>query len=119
LSTALAKRHGDAARGRTIVAHLGSGASLCAMQGLRRVATTMGLSALDGLMMGTRCGALDPGVLLYLLEVDGLAAKPLSRLGVSGRSASPKDLLAAEAEDPQARMALDLYVRRIVREIGP
>ncbi len=126
LSTALAERHGDAARGRTIVAHLGSGASLCAMQGLRSVATTMGFSALDGLMMGTRCGALDPGVLLYLLEVDGLDAKQLSHLlyresgllGVSGRSASVKDLLAIEAEDPQARMALDLYVRRIVREIG-
>ena len=126
LSTALAERHGDAARGRTIVAHLGSGASLCAMQGLRSVATTMGFSALDGLMMGTRCGALDPGVLLYLLEVDGLDAKQLSRLlyresgllGVSGRSASAKDLLAAEAQDPQAKMALDLYVRRIVREIG-
>ena len=108
LSTALAERHGDAARGRTIVAHLGSGASLCAMQGLRSVATTMGFSALDGLMMGTRCGALDPGVLLYLLEVDGLDAKQLSRLlyresgllGVSGRSASAKDLLAAEADGP-------------------
>ncbi len=126
LATALAERHGDAARGRTIVAHLGSGASLCAMQGLRSVGTTMGFSALDGLMMGTRCGALDPGVLLYLLEVDGLDAKQLSRLlyresgllGVSGRSASVKDLLAIEAEDLQARMALDLYVRRIVREIG-
>jgi acetate kinase len=126
LSTALAERHGDAAGGRTIVAHLGSGASLCAMQGLRSVATTMGFSALDGLMMGTRCGALDPGVLLYLLEVDGLDAKQLSRLlyresgllGVSGRSASVKDLLAIEAEDPRASMALDLYVRRIVREIG-
>jgi acetate kinase len=126
LSIALAERHGDAARGRTIVAHLGSGASLCAMQGLCSVGTTMGFSALDGLMMGTRCGTLDPGVLLYLLEVDGLDAKQLSRLlyresgllGVSGRSASVKDLLAIEAEDPQARMALDLYVRRIVREIG-
>ena len=125
-SIALAERHGNAARGRTIVAHLGSGASLCAMQGLRSVATTMGFSALDGLMMGTRSGALDPGVLLYLMEADGLNAKQLSRLlyresgllGVSGRSASPKDLLAAEAEDPRAAMALELYVRRIVREIG-
>jgi acetate kinase len=125
-ATVLAERHGDVARGRTIVAHLGSGASLCAMQGLRSVATTMGFSALDGLMMGTRCGALDPGVLLYLMEADGLDAKQLSRLlyresgllGVSGRSASPKDLLAAEADDPWARRALELYVRRIVREIG-
>ncbi len=126
LATALAERHGDAARGRTIVAHLGSGASLCAMQGLASVATTMGFSALDGLMMGTRCGALDPGVLLHLMQADGLDAKRLERLlyhesgllGVSGISASPKLLLAAEREDPRARAALALYLRRIVREVG-
>ena len=68
MTVALAERHGDAARGRTIVAHLGSGASLCAMHGLHSVATTMGFSALEGLMMGTRCGSLDPGVMLHLLE---------------------------------------------------
>ena len=68
MTIALAERHGDAARGRTIVAHLGSGASLCAMHGLKSVATTMGFSALDGLMMGTRCGSLDAGVLLHLIE---------------------------------------------------
>ena len=126
MATALAERHGDAARGRTIVAHLGSGASLCAMQGLASVATTMGFSALDGLMMGTRCGALDPGVLLHLMEVDGLDAKRLTHLlyhesgllGVSGRSASPQPLLAAEGDDPRAQAALALYVRRVVREIG-
>ncbi|MDT9096722.1 acetate kinase, partial [Escherichia coli] len=66
------ERHGELAHGRCIVAHLGSGASLCAMRGGRSVATTMGFSALDGLMMGTRCGALDPGALLYLMEVEGL-----------------------------------------------
>jgi acetate kinase len=126
MAIALAEQHGDAARGRTIVAHLGSGASLCAMQGLQSAATTMGFSALDGLMMGTRCGALDPGVLLHLLEVEGYDAPRLSHLlyhesgllGVSGLSPSPLPLLAAEATDARARAALALYVRRIVREIG-
>jgi acetate kinase len=126
MATALAERHGDAARGRTIVAHLGSGASLCAMQGLRSVATTMGFSALDGLMMGTRCGSVDPGVLLHLMEADDLDARRLAHLlyhesgllGVSGLSASPLPLLAAEATDERAHAALELYVRRVVREIG-
>jgi acetate kinase len=126
MAVALAEKHGDTARGRTIVAHLGSGASLCAMQGLRSVATTMGFSALDGLMMGTRCGSLDPGVLLYLLEAEKLAPEQIGHLlyresgllGVSGLSASPRDLLDAEPTNPQAKAALDLYVRRIVREIG-
>jgi acetate kinase len=126
LSVALAERHGHAARGRTIVAHLGSGASLCAMQGLRSVATTMGFSALEGLMMGTRCGSLDPGVLLYLLEVEKLALSDLTRLlyresgllGASGLSPSAQVLLEAEPRNPQARAALELWVRRVVREIG-
>lgn len=126
MTIALPERHGDAARGRTVVAHLGSGASLCAMHDLQSVATTMGFSAVDGLMMGTRCGSLDPGVLLYLLEVEKLGLKRLTHLlykesgllGVSGISASPKALLEAESMNPRARAALDLYVRRIVREIG-
>jgi acetate kinase len=126
MTVALPERHGDAARGRTIVAHLGSGASLCAMQNLKSVATTMGFSALDGLMMGTRCGSLDPGVILYLLEHDKLGVEDLTRLlykksgllGVSGLSSSPQALLEAEGTNPRARAALDLYVRRIVREIG-
>jgi acetate kinase len=126
MSVALAERHGEAARARTIVAHLGSGASLCAMQGLRSVATTMGFSALEGLMMGTRCGSLDPGVLLYLLEVEKLGLGELTQLlyrrsgllGASGLSASPKTLLEAESANPQARAALELWVRRVVREIG-
>jgi acetate kinase len=126
MAIALAERHGDSARGRTIVAHLGSGASLCAMHELRSVATTMGFSALDGLMMGTRSGSLDPGVLLHLMAAEGMDAARLTRLlyhesgllGVSGVSASPKDLLDIEDSNPRARAALDLYVRRIVREIG-
>lgn len=126
LAIALAERYGPAARGRTIVAHLGSGASLCAMEALSSVATTMGFSALDGLMMGTRCGAMAPGVLLHLLQVDKMGVQELEQLlyresgllGVSGLSPSPQVLLAAEDTNPRARMALDLYVRRIVREIG-
>jgi len=126
MAVALAERHGDCARGRTIVAHLGSGASLCAMRGLRSVATTMGFSALDGLMMGTRCGSLDPGVLLHLLESEGLSVEQVAHLlyhesgllGVSGLSPSPQPLLAAEATNPRAHAALELYVRCIVREIG-
>src|SRR5690606_21486242 len=79
-SIALARRHGDLARGRVLVAHIGSGASLCAMRGLRSVATTMGFSALDGLMMGTRCGSLDPGVVLSLLETGRFSLERLGQL---------------------------------------
>jgi acetate kinase len=126
MSVALAERHGGAARGRTIVAHLGSGASLCAMRELQSVATTMGFSALEGLMMGTRCGSLDPGVLLYLTQAEKLGASELERLlyresgllGVSGLSPSPQVLLEAEPRNPRARAALELWVRRVVREIG-
>ena len=126
MSVALAERHGDAARGRTIVAHLGSGASLCAMQGLQSVATTMGFSALDGLMMGTRCGALDPGAVLYLMEIEKLTLAQVGHvlyhesglLGLSGVSSDPRVLLAQEAGNARVQAALALYVRRIVREIG-
>jgi acetate kinase len=126
MAIALPQRHGSVARGRTIVAHLGSGASLCAMRGLQSVATTMGFSALDGLMMGTRCGSIDAGVLLHLLQVERMELADVVQLlyresgllGVSGLSASPRDLLEAEATTPRARTAMDLYVRRIVREIG-
>lgn len=130
MSHALPERHGDVARGRTLVAHLGSGASLCAMQGLRSVATTMGFSALDGLMMGTRCGALDPGALLYLMEIEKLSLQDVGQmlyhqsglLGVSGISPEPRHILPHEADagptGERARLALALYIRRIVREIG-
>ena len=130
MATALAERHGDAARGRTIVAHLGSGASLCAMRNLRSVATTMGFSALDGLMMGTRTGALDPGALLYLMEIEKLSLEEVGHLlyhrsgllGVSGVSSEPRVIVQHEGDagEPgeRARLALALYVRRIVREIG-
>ena len=130
LSVALPERHGELAQGRVIAAHLGSGASLCAMQGLLSVATTMGFSALDGLMMGTRPGALDPGAVLYLMEIEKLTPQEVAHmlyhdsglLGVSGLSADPRVLLEAESRDDavgeRARAALALYVRSIVREIG-
>ena len=126
MAVALAERHGRAARGKAIVAHLGSGASLCAMQDLQSQATTMGFSALDGLMMGTRTGALDPGAVLYLMQIEKLTLEQVGRvlyhesglLGVSGISSDPRVLLACEASEPRAALALQLYVRRIVREIG-
>ena len=126
MAVVLAERHGEAACGRTLVAHLGSGASLCAMHGLQSQATTMGFSALDGLMMGTRTGALDPGAVLYLMEVEKLTLEQVGHilyhesglLGVSGISSDPRELLAREATEPRAALALQLYVRRIVREIG-
>lgn len=126
ISHILPGRHGELAHGRVIVAHLGNGASLCAMRGLKSVATTMGFSALDGLMMGTRCGSLDPGALIYLMEIEKLGLDQVAHmlyhdsglLGVSGVSADLRELLPLEDTNACARMAVALYVRRIVREIG-
>ncbi len=117
--------HLDAdARGRVIVLHLGNGASMCAMRDLRSISTTMGFTAVDGLMMGTRSGNLDPGVLLYLMEMEGMDAASLSRLiyresgllGVSGISQDMRELL--ESEKPEAKEAVDLFCYRIMRELG-
>jgi acetate kinase len=113
-----------AAAGRTIVAHLGNGASMCAMQGGRSVASTMGFTAVDGLPMGTRCGSLDPGVLLYLMDQYRMDARALEQLiyqqsgllGVSGISSDMRTLLASS--DPRAAQAIDLFVYRIGRELG-
>jgi acetate kinase len=111
------------ASGRVLMAHLGNGASLCAAQAGRSVATTMGFSALDGLMMGTRSGALDPGVLLYLMEqgwgharIEQLLYRQSGLLGVSGISADMRTLRADAS--PAARFAIDLFAHRIVREAG-
>jgi acetate kinase len=125
LAKVLDEKHADIARGRTIVAHLGSGASLCAMQELRSVATTMGFSALDGLMMGTRCGALDPGALIYLMQIRKLSLEQVAHmlyhqsglLGVSGVSSDPQVLLQHE-DEPHVREALGLYVRSIAHQVG-
>lgn len=114
-----------AATGRTIVAHLGNGASVCALVNGKSVATSMGFSALDGLVMGTRCGNLDPGVLIYLLRERNYDAKTLEQLlyhesgllGLSGGIGSDmRDLLASDAA--AAREAIDVFIYRLVCEIG-
>src|ERR1017187_1341021 len=113
-----------AASGRTVVAHLGNGASMCALAAGKSAASTMGFTALDGLPMGTRCGAIDPGVLLYLLDRHGMDARGLEKLlyhesgllGVSGISSDMRALLASR--DAHAAEAVDLFVYRIVRELG-
>lgn len=114
----------EAARGRTVVAHLGNGASLCAMQGGVSVASTMGFTAVDGLMMGTRTGALDPGVVLYLMDELGMSVRAIEAmlykesglLGVSGVSSDMRTLL--ESDDPRAKFAVELFCYRIGRELG-
>ena len=115
---------GSRADGKIIVAHLGHGASMCAMVKRKSIATTMGFSALDGLVMGTRCGSLDPGVILYLLDHENMNSKQISHLlyeesglfGVSGISDDMRELLASS--DPRAAEAIGLFVYRIVRELG-
>jgi acetate kinase len=112
------------ADGRVIVAHLGSGASMCAMRQGRSVDSTLGFTALDGLCMGTRPGALDPGVVLHLFQGVGLSAKEVETmlykksglLGISGISNDMRDLLASR--DPGARLAVDYFVYQAAKEIG-
>jgi acetate kinase len=124
ISTRLQKLAPSLARGRIVVAHLGNGSSLCAMSSGRSVATTMGFTAVDGLMMGTRCGGLDPGVLIYLMDEKGMDARALEDLiyrrcgllGVSGISSDMRTL--RQSAERRARAAIDLFVYRIVREIG-
>jgi len=112
------------AEGGVIVAHLGNGASLCAMKGGRSIATTMGFSALEGLPMGTRCGQIDPGLLLYLLQSEGMTPEELSRLlyersGLLGLSGLSHDMRALEAsEDPRAQAAIAYFIQRIKMEIA-
>ena len=115
---------GDAARGRVVAAHLGNGCSMCAMRGGKSVATTMGFTALEGLPMGTRSGAIDPGVVLYLLTERGMSVAEVGDLlyhrsgllGVSGLSNDMRILLASDARE--AADAVDLFVYRITRELG-
>jgi len=114
----------DAARGRTIVLHLGNGASLCAMAAGRSVATSMGFTALDGLPMGTRSGAIDPGVVLHLMDACGMDVRAVEHLlyhesGLLGVSGISSDMRVLEtSDDPRAAAAIDLFVYRIGREIG-
>ncbi len=111
------------AQGRVLMAHLGNGASLCAMLAGESRATTMGFSALDGLMMGTRCGALDPGVMLHLLaqgwnhaQLEDLLYRQSGLLGVSGLSGDMRHL--RESNSQAAKLAIDMFVQRIVHECG-
>jgi acetate kinase len=114
----------EIARGRVIVAHLGSGASLCAMRDGKSVDSTLGFTALDGLCMGTRPGSIDPGVVLYLFQVLKLSAKDVETilykksglLGISGMSNDMRDLLGRE--DPGARLAVDYFVYQATKHIG-
>ena len=114
----------DCAKGKVVVAHLGNGASMCAIDRGQSIAATMGFTAVDGLPMGTRTGALDPGVILYLLQHERMDAQAIEQLiylrsgllGVSGISNDMRTLLASSA--PAAREAVDLFVYRIGRELG-
>lgn len=124
IASVLPQYDARAATGRTVVLHLGNGSSMCALQSGRSVASTMGFTAVDGLMMGTRCGAIDPGVILYLIDELGMDARAIEKLiyqqsgllGVSGISSDMRTLLASDA--PRARLAVDLFVYRIARELG-
>jgi acetate kinase len=112
------------ARGKVIVAHLGNGASLCAIDAGRSVASTMGFTALDGLPMGTRCGQLDPGVVLYLMQEKKMSADEIVDLlyknsGLKGMSGVSNDMRELETSaEPSARDAIDYFVSRVRREIG-
>ncbi len=124
VASVLGRHDARAATGRTVVLHLGNGSSMCALSAGRSVASTMGFTAVDGLPMGTRCGAIDPGVILYLLQSRGMDAAAIEKLiysqsgllGVSGLSSDMRTLL--ESPDPRAKLAIDLYVYRIRRELG-
>jgi acetate kinase len=124
ISGALAHLDAKAAAGRVVVAHLGNGASMCAIKAGRSMATTMSFTAVDGLPMGTRSGSLDPGVTLYLMDELKMDARAIEKLiyqqsgllGVSGVSSDMRALL--ESSEPGAGLAIDLFVYRIGRELG-
>jgi acetate kinase len=124
ISSVLPDFAAEAAAGATVVAHLGNGSSMCAMAAGKSVASTMGFTAVDGLPMGTRCGNLDPGLILFLMDylkmdtraIENLIYKQSGLLGVSGISSDMRTLL--KSEDPRARFAVDLFIYRIGRELG-
>jgi len=124
IASTLPRHLGERADGRIVVAHLGNGASACALKNRQSMATSMGFSPIDGLVMGTRTGSIDPGVLIYLMEFEGLGWKGLvdllckesGLLGVSGISQDMRTLLASREES--AREAIELFCYRLVREIG-
>jgi acetate kinase len=124
IASVLPKYGSGLASGRVVVLHLGNGASMCAIHAGKSVASTMGFTAVDGLPMGTRCGSLDPGVILYLMdqlkmntrEIEKLIYQQSGLLGVSGLSSDMRTLL--DSADPKAGFAVDLFVYRIGRELG-
>src|SRR6266566_385449 len=124
IASALPERAPEIANGRVVVAHLGNGCSACAMRNRVSLATTMGFTALDGLPMGTRCGELDPGVVLHLIQQKGMSAEELvdllyrrsGMLGLSGVSSDFRELLASD--DPRARFAVELFCNRVARHIA-
>ncbi|MGC2523039.1 MAG: acetate/propionate family kinase [Stellaceae bacterium] len=124
IASVLPERAPEIANSRVIVAHLGNGCSACAMRNRVSIATTMGFTALDGLPMGTRCGELDAGVVLHLIQQKGMSAEQLvdllyrrsGMLGLSGISSDFRELLASD--DPRARFAIDVFCYRVARHIG-
>ena len=124
IASVLPERAPEIADGRVVVAHLGNGASLCALKARTSIASTMGFSVLDGLPMGTRCGELDPGVILHLLQhkrmspeaVADLLYQQSGMLGLSGVSSDFRDLLASQ--DPRARFAVEVFCYQTIRHIG-
>jgi len=124
ITSELVRTEPKLADGKVVVAHLGNGAPMCAIRDEHSVASTMGFSALDGLPMGTRCGQLDPGVMLYLMEAEGMTAAEISNMlyresGLKGLSGMSNDMRELQASDrPEAKQAIDYYVFRIRRELG-
>ncbi len=124
IAGAMPRFDAKSAAGRVVVAHLGNGASMCAIKAGASIASTMGFTAVEGLPMGTRCGALDPGVMLYLMDELKMDARAIEKLvyqesgllGVSGLSSDMRALL--ESDEPRAKLAVDLFVYRIGRELG-
>jgi acetate kinase len=124
IASVLPQRAPEIANGRVVVAHLGNGCSACALKDRTSIATTMGFTALDGLPMGTRCGELDPGVVLHLIQQKGMQPDALvdllyrrsGMLGLSGISSDFRELLASD--EPHARFALELFYYRVARHIG-
>lgn len=124
IASVLPSHDAQAAAGKTVVCHLGNGASMCVLDAGKSIASTMGFTTLDGLPMGTRCGALDPGVLLYLMDERGMDARAIESLlylqsgllGVSGISSDMRKL--ADSSEPGASLAIDLFVYGIRRELG-
>ncbi|QBK31205.1 acetate/propionate family kinase [Roseitalea porphyridii] len=124
ITSEIARTEPDLSTGRVVIAHLGNGASMCAVRDGRSVGSTMGFTALDGLPMGTRCGQIDPGVLLYMMQHEGMGADAIADLlyresGLKGLSGLTHDMRTLEASDnPRAAEAIDYFVFRIRRELG-